>query len=370
MGRLIIIAVLMVVLIANFATSEVAVDGAVVVGSSNPKEGDKLAMVQEEEDMDGGFSSLDGMLQWAIGHSDPGVLKERSEVAQRMSPEELNKCQTELKAKNALRCAVDAIAVNDLDNSSLPLEHHLRALEELLVLVEHIDNAIDLQKLGGFSVLIRILNHSEPDIRTAVAWVLGKANQNNPIVQKQVLELGALKMLMKMMKSDTTEEAVKALFSISALIRNNVNGQNLFYQEAGDTMLQEVLSNSNLDIRLHKKSLFLIADLAESQLENENTAEVSFFSNRLLLKAIVDSMASRDLDLKEKALYAIKNILLLRSTEVQLFRDFCKLNEVLERTRQQLNDLREEYAMDVESLRKEANLAFLQKLNKVTEAAL
>jgi len=47
----------------------------------------------------------------------------------------------------------------------------------------------DLQKLGGFSVLVRILNHSVPEIRTAAAWVLGKASQNNPIVQKQVLEL-------------------------------------------------------------------------------------------------------------------------------------------------------------------------------------
>ncbi|KAH0757068.1 hypothetical protein KY290_020561 [Solanum tuberosum] len=370
MAKFILIAVFMVVLIANFASSEVAASSGVAVGSSNPKEeGNKLAMVQEEEDMDGGFSSLDGMLQWAIGHSDPGVLKERSEVAQRMSPEELNKRQTELKElMEKLKMPSDAqlmlIAVNDLNNSSLPLEHHLRALEELLVLVEHIDNAIDLQKLGGFSVLVRILNHSEPEIRTAAAWVLGKASQNNPIVQKQVLELGALTMLMKMMKSHTTEEAVKALFAISALIRNNVNGQSLFYQEAGDTMLQEVLSNSNLDIRLHKKSLFLIADLAESQLENENTAEVSFFSNRLLLKAIVDSMASSDLDLTEKALYAIKNILLLRSTEVLLFKDFCKLNEVLERTRQQLNDHRVEYAMDVESLRKEVNFTFLQKLNK------
>lgn len=64
--------------------------------------------------------------------------------------------------------------------------------------------------------------------------------------------------------------------------------------------MQEVLSNSKLDIRLHKKSLFLIADLADGQLENENTAAVPFFSNRLLLKAVVDSMASSDLDLQEK----------------------------------------------------------------------
>ncbi|XP_055802258.1 hsp70 nucleotide exchange factor FES1 [Solanum dulcamara] len=379
MGRFIFVAVFMVVAIANFSIFGTCKVADVVVLSSNPnEERDKLATVQEDEEIDGGFSSLDGMLQWAIGHSDPGVLKERSEVAQRMSPEELNNRQTELKElMEKLKMPSDAqlmqIAVNDLDNSSLPLEHHLRALEELLVLVEHIDNAIDLQKLGGFSVLIRVLNHSEPEIRTAAAWVLGKASQNNPIVQKQVLELGSLTMLMKMMKSHTTEEAVKALFAISALIRNNLKGQTLFYQEAGDTMLQEVLSNSNLDIRLHKKSLFLIADLAESQLENENTAEVSFFSNRLLLKAIIDLMVSSDLDLIEKALCAIKNILLLRSTEVHLFRDFCKLNEVLERTRQQLqqlNDLREEYAMDVESLRKEVNQTFLQKLNKVTQAAL
>ncbi|XP_060185333.1 hsp70 nucleotide exchange factor FES1 [Lycium barbarum] len=383
MRKLIFIAVLMVVVIANFAsiegTTEVATGTTVVLIESNPKEdGDKSAMVQEEN-IDGGFSSLDGMLQWAIGHSDPGVLKERSEMAQRLSPEELNNRQTELKElMEKLKMPSDAqlmlIAVNDLDNSSLPLEHHLRALEELLVLVEHIDNAIDLQKLGGFSVLIRKLNDSEPEIRTAAAWVLGKASQNNPIVQKQVLELGALTTLMKMMKSHTTEEAVKALFAISALIRNNLNGQDLFYQEAGDTMLQGVLS-LNQDIRLHKKSLFLIADLAESQLENENTAGISFFSNQLLLKAMVDSMASSDLDLQEKALYAIKNILLLRSTEVLLFKDFCKLNEALERTRKELQqfmvdeDLRE-YATDVESLRKEVELTFLQKLDKVTLAAI
>lgn len=33
------------------------------------------------------------------------------------------------------------IAINDLNNSSLPLEIRYRALEELLVLVEPIDNA-------------------------------------------------------------------------------------------------------------------------------------------------------------------------------------------------------------------------------------
>jgi hypothetical protein len=34
------------------------------------------------------------------------------------------------------------------------------------------------------------------------------------------------------------EEAIKALYAVSALIRNNLAGQGLFFAEAGDIMLQ------------------------------------------------------------------------------------------------------------------------------------
>lgn len=54
----------------------------------------------------------------------------------------------------------------------------------------------------------------------------------------QVLELGALSKLMKMVKSSFIEEAVKALYTVSALIRNNLAGQEMFNAEAGDLMLQ------------------------------------------------------------------------------------------------------------------------------------
>lgn len=40
------------------------------------------------------------------------------------------------------------IAIDDLKNSSLLLEEHLRALQELLILVEPIDNAN-----GGYTVI-------------------------------------------------------------------------------------------------------------------------------------------------------------------------------------------------------------------------
>uniref|UniRef100_A0A5B7BIV4 Putative hsp70 nucleotide exchange factor FES1 isoform X2 n=1 Tax=Davidia involucrata TaxID=16924 RepID=A0A5B7BIV4_DAVIN len=335
---------------------------------------ESTAVLNDKDELDGGFSSLDGMLQWAVGHSDPAKLKDTAEHVQHLSPDELKKRQMEIKElMEGLKTLSDAqlmqIAIDDLNNSSLPLEDHHRALQKLLILVEPIDNAIDLHKLGGLPVVIRELNSPDPEMRTTSAWILGKASQNNPVVQKRVLELGALIKLMKMVKSSFIEEATKALYAVSALVRNNLDAQELFYAEAGDLMLQDIMSNSSIDIRLRKKSVFLVADLAECHLEARNKAELPFFSNCFFLKSVVDLTASTDLDLQEKALVAIKNLLLLRTTEALVFKDFCGLDVALERMRQQLmvEEYRRDYAMDVESLRREVELIFRGKLDKVTQ---
>lgn len=330
---------------------------------------------QEEHQLDGGFSSLEGMLQWAIGYSDPAKLKETAEDVQRLSPEELKARQMGIKElMDKLKMPSDAqlmkTAIDDLNNSSVSLKDRHRALEELLILVEPIDNANDLHKLGGLTAVIGELDHPDPEIRTISAWVLGKASQNNPVVQKQILELGPLTKLMEMVNSTFTDEAIKALYALSALISNNPEGQESFYREAGHLMLQNILSNSSADIRLRRKSLFLVADLVESQLGSSNKAELPFFSNQLFLKSVVDLIATPDLHLQEKALYAVKNLLQLRSTEALVFKEVCKLDVTLETMRQQLEQLMveenlKEYAADVESLRREVELIFLGKLDKV-----
>lgn len=52
------------------------------------------------------------------------------------------------------------------------------------------------------------------------------------------MELGILSKLIVMVKSDSIEEGIKALYAVSALIRNNLPSQELFYAEAGGLMLQ------------------------------------------------------------------------------------------------------------------------------------
>ncbi|KAK9110481.1 hypothetical protein Sjap_018541 [Stephania japonica] len=340
--------------------------------TSGPKDEADIsrAIAPEHNEFDGGFSSLEGMLQWAISHSDHAKLRNTAQNSQHLSASDLKKRQEDLKElTNQLKVPSDAqlmqIALNDLNNASISSEARHRALEEILVLVESIDNANDLHKLGVLTVIVRALESSDNETRMRSAWILGKASQNNPI-----LNLGALAKLMEMVSSSGVEEATKALYAVSALIRNNVEGQELFYAKSGELILQGILINSNTDVRLRKKSVFLVADLAVSQLESENKEEPSFFSNPFFMRSVVELMKSSDLDLQEKALIAVKSLLQLRTTKASDFKDFCDLDGALEGMREGLKQLMaienmSDFARDLESLRIEVELIFQRKLQQV-----
>ncbi|KAJ1695070.1 hypothetical protein LUZ63_011768 [Rhynchospora breviuscula] len=341
------------------------------------------SLEEDGDEFTGGFSTLDSMLQWAIGHSDPAKLKEKADYTEKLSPEEILSKQSEIKElMEKLKMPSDAelmkIAIADLNNSSSSTQERLHALNELLVLVEPIDNALDMDKLGGLEAVIKELEDIESEIRTASAWVLGKASQNNAVVQDQVLGYGALTRLMKMVHSSYTEEAVKAFYAISALIRNNERGQDLFYLEGGDVLLQDMLTNSSIDIRLQKKVVFLVADLADYQAtrsanDKNNNHMFSLLSDRVFLKSVVDLSVKRDLDLQEKVLMAVRSLLHLAPTKARDLKEFCGLDQVLERMRVQLEDLASDedvgdFARDLETLWREVQSLFHQKLDQATRS--
>lgn len=86
--------------------------------------------------------------------------------------------------------------------------------------------------------------------------MLGKASQNNVLVQNQINGYGALDRLVKMGYSSSGPEAAKALYTISSLTRDNEHGQELFLSEKGYAMLQHILSTTNTSVRLQKKVVF------------------------------------------------------------------------------------------------------------------
>ncbi|OEL23512.1 hypothetical protein BAE44_0015470 [Dichanthelium oligosanthes] len=331
--------------------------------------GDSSEAEEERE-----FASLDGMLQWAIGHSDPDKLREKAAELERLSADELIKRQMEIKElMEKLKMPSDAelmkIAISDLNNSSVLLEDRQRALQELLVLVEPIDNANDLDKLGGLLPLIRELNNADEGIRTTSAWVLGKASQNNALVQNQVLGYGAVERLVKMGYSSSAAEAAKALYAISSLIRDNEHGQELFLSENGYAMLQYKLSTTSTNVRLQRKVVSLLAYVADFQLST-GKSQAPFLSNHHFIKSVVDMISAPDLDLQEKALLAVRSLLQLTSSDASDLQKFSGLDDSLDALRVQLEELtsheeRREYALEVETLRREVQIMFQEKFNQV-----
>jgi len=338
---------------------------------------EEISLVDQAE-ADQEFSSMESILHWAIGHSDPEKLKVAAKVANRLSPEELENRRKDIKElMDRLHVPSDAelmkIAIADLHNSTLSTEDRQRALQELLILVEPIDNAndvADLDKLGGLQPIIAELDSPEEELRTTAAWVLGKACQNNLVVQKQILQHKGLPRLMEMVESSSSEEAVKALYAVSAVIRNFPLAQEEFYFEGGAGLLERLFVASSVDLRLRRKSLFLLADLAEQSrhlrggqldavIKKSTTIpdSVNLFNERLL-KAVVNLMEASDMDTQEKALMAVRTLSEVSDTVRKTLVKECRVADILEKMRLQLHELQEnedqaDFARDLEVLRQD-----------------
>lgn len=222
--------------------------------------------------------------------------------------------------------------------------------------------------------LIWELSNADEGIRTTSAWVLGKASQNNFLVQNQILGYGALERLVKMGYSSSAPEAAKALYAISSLIRDNEHGQELFLSENGYAMLQHILSTTKTNVRLQKKVVSLLAYIADFQL-NTGKSQAPSLSNHLFIKSVVEMISSvPDLDLQEKALLAVRSLLQLTSADATDLQKFSGLDDSLNTLRVQLDELtsheeQREYALEVEILRREVHIVFQQKINQARVVA-
>ncbi|MCO5599377.1 hypothetical protein L7F22_053479 [Adiantum nelumboides] len=294
----------------------------------------------DDNDANGDFGSLDSMLQWAIGHSDPATLQGAAQAVQNLTTTELKARRSAImEAMEALRMPSDTdlmkAAIADLENASSSLEDKRHALQELLELVEPIYNSNDFQKLGGLVVVVNELDTKEQDLRTLAAWVLGKASQNNEAVQNQLLELGVIPILMKMARSKSTEEAVKALYALSAVIRNYPVGQEQFYSLEGASLLEDLMKDRSYDIRLRRKSLFLVADLAEQQKESGGL-HTKYEPSKSYLMAVVSLLEADDLDTQEKALMAIHSLGGLSEIVRNTLKQECNLESAVHKLQLQL----------------------------------
>lgn len=80
-------------------------------------------------------------------------------------------------------------AMATLHDPAVDLDNKLVAFDNFEQLIESIDNANNMEPLGLWTPLVRLLDDGEADIRRMAAWCVGTAVQNNEKAQDRVCPL-------------------------------------------------------------------------------------------------------------------------------------------------------------------------------------
>ncbi|KAK7935760.1 Nucleotide exchange factor Fes1 [Apiospora marii] len=140
-----------------------------------------------------------------------------------------------------------AVAHIRSEDPEVTLESKLTAFDNLEQLIESLDNANLLSKLGLWTPLLELLAHDESEIRLMACWVVGTAVQNNEPSQERLVALGGVERLVAMALGDrltadgardeskTDKEAKdvrrKAVYALSSACRNYQPGMDVLTSE-------------------------------------------------------------------------------------------------------------------------------------------
>lgn len=161
--------------------------------------------------------------------------------------------------------------VDTLNSSSSTLAEKEHALDELEYFVHQIDNARDLDTIGGLSLVIKLMNSSEEGLRRRACYVLGSAVQSNPQVQQAALKQGALPLLLRLLSQpESMAVRKKAMYGLSSLIRLFLNGQREFLRLNGLEMFVKLFEEAGSG-PLVIKAITLMTDLLTEQIEHVTT---------------------------------------------------------------------------------------------------
>jgi len=181
-----------------------------------------------------------------------------------------------------LRGNTTSITENDKE------EEISKALIELESLVSDIDNARDFHTIGGWPILVSMLDKEKPaKHRMYAAWTIGTAIKNSYDYQLWTLEKGditsmqssdtqtCLQALVDMLGyqqiDDNQEIQRRALYAISSAIRGNVDVQNALMDEFGKvdktflTYMETIVSSNTSHPELIRKAWALVSDMLDER---------------------------------------------------------------------------------------------------------
>lgn len=206
---------------------------------------------------------MQSLLRWSIENSTPldsaptdGPLPRREDLNPEMIHMLLGKPDAE-RMKDDVAIAVDTSKTED---------ERIIALDDLELLIEHIDNANNLESLKLWEPIQSLLTSEEAstDIKVHALWVIGTALQNNPSAQDAYLKYNPIPTLLSFLTpspTSTVSARAKAIYTLSGLLKHNSPAVKTLSQPGvnGWEKLRDALQDPNIGVR--RKTIFLLAAL-------------------------------------------------------------------------------------------------------------
>jgi len=208
--------------------------------------------------------------------------------------------------------------------------------EQVQDMVEQIDQALNLHKMGKLAVIIDMLRDQNPAFRSHAAAIVATCTQNNPKVQKVAIEGGALAYAAHLLVHDENDSVrAKALWAVSCLIRNFPAGEGNFAQ--GDGVYVVCRGIRDADVRVRTKSLYLLSYLLNQDPALRTNEVVDVYGIKVqetgLCTDLVAMIGDESVDLREGVLQVLLKLLAVDSARTALLEAGLK-DKVTSRTAQ------------------------------------
>lgn len=180
------------------------------------------------------------LLRWAVEHS--------SDSPKPLDPEKTAFLRAALGPSDAERMRAAVSCATNPDDTA---ENKLVAMDNLELLVEGIDNASDMERLGLWSKFLATLDSDNPELVVYALWIVGTASQNNAEVQDTLSGKHAiLGRILDLLQHPDERVKKKALYALSSVLGQNRNAVRLFRELDGLQKLNALLEHSVLAERV------------------------------------------------------------------------------------------------------------------------
>ncbi|OCH92567.1 nucleotide exchange factors-like protein [Obba rivulosa] len=202
---------------------------------------------------------MENLLRWSIQNSTDNNPQPNNGPAQNKDLDPgildaiLGRPDSELM-KEALAVAVDEKRRED---------ERIQALDDFEMLIEHIDNANNMEKLQMWEPLQALLTSpsSTDDIKTQTLWIIGTAVQNNPAAQFHYLSFSPVSTLLSFLSPSvrSAKTRSKAVYALSSVLKHSAAAVRQLEEAGGWETLKAALEDSDISVR--RKTAFLFNSL-------------------------------------------------------------------------------------------------------------